>query len=372
MRDALANAEQRLTDYLGFSPAPRAKEFLVNYARYYDERMWRIRPVDGNDGWVSVSLPEGYIQAVGVENLTLLDEVAVTYSDPHHTGINDTFTVTLPTDETDPANLRVYFIATDRLDDDLARWRVEPIQVSIASGIATITGNSWLLVVPEKYQGYRRTAQPLDATNVDNYVTQLAVYQVSIDANANTLDTAQGLFEWDSLPYPQWAWFCGVDNIRSTDPHTQAQALIRVGVRDERRGWVIPGRASYNNGTWEAISPYSCSTCRPPDRVIVRAIAGYPLNSNRELSERLQRAVTYLALADMPEKICACEDINKVLYRYQAELNRTSRDLGTETWAVTRSMLNCPLGNRRGHWYAWNEVLRLNLARGASAASNGT
>jgi len=93
-------------------------------------------------------------------------------------------------------------------------------------------------------------------------------------------------------------------------------------------------------------------------------LAGYPLSSNGAIDTRLAHAVAYLAMAELPERICACDNANRTLYRYQQEINKTGTD--QDTFAVTRAMLNNPLGNKMGHWYAWNEIQDLASPRGVS------
>ena len=123
-----------------------------------------MSPQNAQGKWIGVMLPDGYVQALGVESLTYLDTVSVTYSARIAGGLDDTFTISVATDETDISKIAVYFAAADRLDDESAgeRWRIQPVQISIASGIATIQGRAWLLGKPINYLSYNNPVSPLD------------------------------------------------------------------------------------------------------------------------------------------------------------------------------------------------------------------
>jgi len=354
IRQALILAQEKLRSYLMYPIAPQYLSETVTYPSFYDERLMRYSPMGADGGWLSVTLPDGYVQAVGVESLTLVGTEDVTYTDQFNTGTYDTFTLTIATDETDPLKLAVYFSATDRFDDLEVgdQWKVEPVQISISGGIATITGRSWILIQPILYEAYNRQ-NPLDPDTLANYVETLDVYVRTTNPNGTTTDDSQGVFLWDTTPGWDWWGFCCQE---SSDPAAVARALARVGIKNSRLGIVIPGEAVYNESTeeWSATRPPWSGICRPPQDVTVRYLAGYPLSSNGAIDTRLAHAVAYLAMAELPERICACDNANRTLYRYQQEINKTGTD--QDTFAVTRAMLNNPLGNKMGHWYAWNDI----------------
>ncbi len=371
MRQALYDAEQKLltAGALQFYPAPRQVEVTLPYPQYFNQQMWGTVPVDGDGKWISVTLPEGYVEAVGVETFTFLTTAIVSYSAQSGSGLNDTFTISVTTTETDISKLQVYFSAGDRLNNnDIGeRWRIKPVNITLSGGVATITGRSWLLVKPILYEGYTNVS-PLDPSTSSNFVSTLEIYSRSVDPNGTTVATSQGEFVWNTLPYPQWATCCNSNSVNHgsrTDPASQAYALARVGIRDAKNGFVIPGEAVYNTTTqtWSATYPNWFTNCRAPDSVVIRYRAGYPLDADGNGNRRLAKAVCYLALADMPERIEASDVANRVWYRWQEELNR----LGNQTmaYAVSKRDLNNPFGNRRGHQYAWNEIQQLRLVRGA-------
>lgn len=362
---AIIKAQETLRGYLQYPVAPTYIETIVPYTKFLDQRIVRTWPADPTGGWVSVQAPDGKIEAMGIESLTLLDTVAVTYSDVYSSGLNDTFTVSVATTETDANKLAVYFSQADRLDNEAvgAAWRIEPVNVSADGTTAVITGRAWLLVKPSKYQKFTNMG-PLNPSDSSNFVTTLEIYLRETDPDGVTDDTAMGTFVWDSIPNLGWWGFCCQN---STDPAAIAQSIARVGIRNNELGIVFPGQAIYNttSQTWVMTVPPWWNLCHPPDKVKLRYLAGYPLEANGQMNSRLARAVAYLAMAELAERICACDAANRVIYRHQLPLNQTGAD--QETFATTRQMLENPFGNRYGSWAAWNEIKQLRLVRGTSA-----
>jgi hypothetical protein len=79
--------------------------------------------------------------------------------------------VTVATTLTDPGEVAIYFVLGDRLDDDMAlsaRWRIEPVSVTISGGNATIKGKRWLVVKPLLYQD--KGNYPIDPTVTANFI----------------------------------------------------------------------------------------------------------------------------------------------------------------------------------------------------------
>ncbi len=361
---AVVEAENRLCEQLGYSVAPHfVSEEIRDYPRFYDKQWWARYPVDSRGGWKPVTLREGHVQGVGVEALTLLGTANVVYSDADGDGLNDTFTATLATAVTDPTQLAVYFAVADRLNNESAgdRWRVQPVSVSIAGGVATIKGPAWLLGKPILYEAYN--APDLDPTTATNFVTTLEVYQRTLDMTGQTTDTAQAKFIWETLPYDVWWATSSITG--ATDPASQAYAVARVGVRDGRLGIVIPGEALYNAtaGKWYMVMPpWEELQGRPPDRVLVRYQAGYPLDADGQMNRQFQTMVFRLGCAQLDNRIAACDEAQRELYRWQRDLSQIANR--EEMYKISDVDLNCPWGTRRGAVDAWRQVLRLRLMRG--------
>ena len=193
LRRAIERAEEELASYLQYRVAPQYVETLpVDWPRFNDASMVRYRDVDATGRRVALLAPEFYIQAMGVEQLTLIASATVgggtlVYSDKFSTGFNDTFTITLPTTVTDPSEIAVYFSVADRFDDLAVgdRWRIEPLQISIGGGNVTIVGRRWLVVRPILYQA--PTLNAINPTNAANFVTSLDVYRRTTNGNGLTM-----------------------------------------------------------------------------------------------------------------------------------------------------------------------------------------
>lgn len=358
---SIEQAEDKLKRYLGFRIAPQYVESLVQWPQFYGSQFLAWNYTDARGEWNSVQLPEGEIRAAGVESLTFVGDAALIYSDSDSDGLDDTFTLTIATTETDSSKIAVYFTDTDRLDGDgpSEEWRIRPVKVSIAGGNATVTGRSWMLVKPVLYQGVvRRVFDPADPSN---FVTDLAVYIRTTDPDGTDFDDSQATLIWETSPYPYWGACCGSSNTNAGDPAAVAKALARVGLRDQLHGIVSIGAASYNatDSVWTAIN---WGLCRPPDRVQVRYLAGVPLVNNN-VDPVWSKVVCMLAAAELQRPICACEMLNQKLYFYQFDLARSAGN-NDEAYQISAEDLNNPFGTLRGQVYAWKVVQDEYLTRG--------
>lgn len=371
LRRAIERAEENLLGYLGYRVAPQYVETEpLPWPRFNDTSMVRYRDVDATGRRVAVMAPEFHIQAMGIEQLTLIGQATVAggtlvYSDEFSTGFNDTFTITLPTTVTDPAQIAVYFVTADRFDDleTGERWRIQPIQVLIAGGNVTIVGRRWLVVRPELYQAPVLNA--INPTNAANFAAALDVYQRTTNGDGLTVTTAQATLVFESSDCGGWgAGFCIGQSNGSTDPGTVGEVVARAGLRDRTLGLITPAAAVYNatTGLWSAAS--SCDCYAEPDRVKLRYLAGYPLERG-QMAKKWQQVVTMLAAAELKRRICACRETNERLHDLQLDMALQSTQ--TERYQRTAEDLNSPFGTRLGHIQAWKVAKHHVLRRGISA-----
>lgn len=365
IREAIEEAEQKLRRYLGYRVAPQYTEATVAYPAYTDHRLWNFSEADGNGRWIGMRLPEGEIRAIGVESLTAIGTANVAATDEDGDGLDDTFTLTIATTETDSDKIAVYFAAADRLDNQAAgeRWRIQPVQVSISGGTATIIGRYWLLVKPILYEGVSKRS--LDPTDASSFVTTLEVKIRTTDPTGTTTDDSQAVLIWETAPYPYW-WggggCCGSNpGNDSRDPAATAQAVARVGIRDAKNGIVTVGAAAYNatDGVWYAID---WSICRPPDRVKIRYLAGLELEDG-QMQPLWQDVVAMMAAAQMNRPICACDTANRKLYDAQFDLARAA-GANDEQYSIAPEDLANPFGTRRGQVRAYQLVRREYITQG--------
>ena len=379
IRQAIEDAETLLTNYLGFSPAPRYTTSTVPWPRYLDASLMRTGPRDPTGRWLTVQLPEGQIQTAGIEQLTAIQTAAaVVLSDPDGDGYQEKFTIgPIATTITDPAQIAVYFAALDRFDGpDFTsavgeHWRIQPVNVTISGGFVTITGARWLLVPPLVYQGLIGIGDGLDPANPGTAVTTLDIYQRTTATNGTTINDAQATIIWET--HPTWfdAWWCQCGCVTPVsafggspyDPAAIAQAAGRVDIHNAQLGIVAAAQAAYNVTTG-IFSSLSWDVCTEPDRVTVRYLAGFPLASDGQMQEPYRTIVARLAAAELARPICACDEANRELYRWQFDLARTAGSGDEAYGAVSQEDLNNPFGTRRGHVYAWKQVKNLRQLRG--------
>ena len=314
-----------------------------------------IAPLAPDWRLLSVALPgEGYVQALGVEMLTLLGaNQAAAFSDSDGDSVQDTFTVVCAVpDGTRASEVAVYISAADRYDasDAGERWRIQPVRVTVSGTTATIVGRKWLLAKPAFYERTTmRKGVDNDGLTMDdsaNFVATLDVYRRWTNSDGATSETSQGLLIWEP------GWGCCGGTSSATDPAAIATAIARVGERDFQHGLVIPGQAGYDaaSGTW---SGSIWDGCRQPDRVTIRYLAGYPLETRTtapdygQMAARYREVVCMLAAASMSCASKACEGLKRVLNYWQADLGEGN---------ATQEILNSRFGTRRGQVEAWRRV----------------
>jgi len=373
IRQAIREAEQQLTRFLGYRPAPAYAEATVSWPRHYETPLVRSSDLDATGRRIGVFAPEGYIQTLGVEQLTSIGAATVAggelvYSALFNANLEDTFTITLPTTVTDPSEIAVYFAAADRFDGmDFSsavdeRWRIEPVQISISGGNVVIVGRKWLLAKPILYEN--PIQGPLDPTTAANFVTRLGVYQRTTDTNGTTTTTSQAALVYETNDCGAcWGRCCCSSGTTSSDPGTTGLVIARAGIRDAVLGIVTPGAAVYDGSQW--LSQWCCSASYcDPDRVTLRYLAGYPLE-NGQMAPQFRPIVAKLAAANLKRRIVACREYNEILHDLQQDLTLESTE--TERYAYPPEWLTNPFGTRRGHVRSWLAARDHVLYRGIAA-----
>ena len=94
--------------------------------------------------------------------------------------------------------------------------------------------------------------------------------------------------------------------------------------------------------------------------MIVRYYAGYPLTPQGQIDQLMVQLVSRMAAAEMGRPVCACQEANREVYRWQTDLARNS-GANDEQYAIAQDDLLNPFGTRRGHIWAWRTVKRLAL-----------
>lgn len=336
---AIQHAEDKLTDYLGFAPAPRMEYDEVPFPQYYDPRNTYLSSADAQGRWLSVNLSKRKIRDIGTLGVTAIGDAAVTLSDDDGDGLSDTFTLSIATTITDPSQIAVYFASADRFDGSgpSERWRIQPVSVSIASGTATIKGRAWTIARPVQYAGVGRVA--LEATG-DVYAATLTVARRAIDT------TQQGEWLWEASPGA---------GCNTHDPSSYLSLPARYIVRNSDAGIVAGEAAVYDTDAlvWGATA---WPVAYAPERARVCYTAGY-FDGSAPMAEWMKIVVARLAAAELAAPICGCKVANRELARWQFDLALSGGE--GESYQTSFEDLNCPFGTRRGQVYAWKEIQRI-------------
>lgn len=328
----ISMAENAIAQQLHYYPAPK---YIVDEPVVYPHRRdWR------NTGYTNTGAPKGVhlvwkkVQGGGVLARTLIDDsVAVARTDPDGDGLAELFTVTVPTTVTDPNEIAIYYTETDRGGESVSEtWRIRPVNVSIASGNATIKGNASMLAKPAEQLAYN--ASKLNVTTAAQYITEVAVYRVYRD---DSYDTTAGT---SKQGYAMWNNF-GCD----VPPCGAEYAPVCIGARDSELGFV-----SVDYGIGSECHAYA------PDRLSISYLAGEPL-VNGQMNRDLADAVAHLATAWFPVEKCGCERVERIL-AYWRETGPAPGE-GLRDSLTGFGTTDNPFGPQRGARYAWNKIREL-------------
>lgn len=332
LAEAISAAESAIAEQLGYWPAP--KQFIDEVAIINSgsplKGAWS--GFNSNGWWKRANLKWGYFQGGGLLNRTAIDtNVAVVLSDPDGDTINEQFTLTVATTETDPLKIGVYFDATERMNSSLNEsWRIRPIKVSISGGTATITGHASLLVKPS----LETVVNPLvlDVTDATIYVTAVEVWRVWRDDTFTTSAPYQGAAIWDN-PDDCVGVGC-TESILPICLAAQGESVF----------------ASYGApSTW----PYRYQA----SRIKANYWAGFPLDSYGQMDRQHAQMVAYLATALLTGEKCGCERSNQILHEWRAKPN--DGDSGRN---FTQAELDDnPFVERKGALWAWRRVKALRM-----------
>jgi len=118
---------------------------------------------------------------------------SVGYSDPNSVGVADLATVTVTTTVTNPDEIRLYYQVSDGSPTVAdPRYEIEPVQVLISGGVATITAHRANFVKPTQWKREYIANDPnfnspnvIDTADPNGFVTKVDVIRVYTDTSAN-------------------------------------------------------------------------------------------------------------------------------------------------------------------------------------------
>lgn len=335
--DGLYQAERILTTHLGFAPGLNYVTESMNIACWQHSYNDVIGKLNGLGRLIK--LDQGKVKKIATLSLTQLDPAAaVARSDKDSDTLKEYFEIILPFSDTSVAlaDIVVYFSTSDWL----AEWgqddaQVRPVKVTRqdANNIK-ISGASWLLVKPYKYQGVgtvpgydpgitgQQVNGSFDPSDDNNYVTTLAVFkQVWSDAN----------------------------KISITKNGTTAAYDIFINDMGLELGQITLGLSNC-----QLIDALYCTCCNNSQTdVTINYQAG---DTSIDWSKEISR----LALAELDKPLCGCTNLE--VARWQRDRAETTNP--TAGFRIDNNQLGNPLGTREGQIYAWLRVKEKRLLTG--------
>ncbi len=328
---AIQTAEEMIARSLGFWPAPK---FIV------DE--W-IR-IEARRDWYNAEFQTGwrYIQAVGTESLTLLAaDVPVVYSDEDEDplGREETASITAPLYgdfDCELCGLAVFFRVRDGARDN-GHPDFEIRNLRLDRSGTTIWGESSMFVIPTLWnlteaecQGGGEWKWSFDVTNLVGYVD---VYCRSV---SNILPAT---LYWD-----------GVCDCGSPCAHSTQTACVQV--TDYQSGHFMVRPATWNGSSHVYTHPLHS---RPPQKIKINYLAGYPLTDDCRMDPALERAVVKLTNSLLPEPPCGFCDPARQKWTHDRK----------PVEPLTQEAANIPWGlSTQGALEAWRIVKQFSLSTG--------
>jgi len=284
-------------------------------------------------------------------------------------GWNSLATITQTVTATDPCELRLYFA---NHSGDPA-WEIRPLRsVAITGGIATITVESWKMILPSLWDAIPKgQVTAIDATPAASYVDEVEVRREYTDSTENS---AQFLWEHEGGGVsPICCTACGGIGCTSCSLIAQDGCLT---VRDAEGGFVSLSPADYSttNSQWEKVN---WTECREPDAVKIWYKCG-ELNQNwlnerncTELDRALARNIAHLATARMPcgGEARPIQPIAQAVTYYSRNLAESGGDVNVIF--TPPEILNNPFGTRQGEVEVYRSLhnMRPRLLRVSAVAA---
>jgi len=282
---AIADAESRIAQYLGFKLLPTF-ELDERHAigRPGAPEAFRARLIGPSGLAAAVRLDWGHVVAGGIERRDAIQtNASVVYTDDDSDGYLETATVTVSTTATDPNEIALVMPG----ESGDAAWEIRPIRVAISAGVCVITARREQLVIPSVSSGFATGARAVEGGDGAMFLPSIDVYRVWHDPSQQV----QFLWEQPALGG------CGCGSSGCQTCYLNAQFGCST-VRDYRLGLIAGSPAAWNSDT-SAYEFTNYSVPRAPDRARFWYRAGYRDQRARrpmvEMDPRWERAVAMLA-----------------------------------------------------------------------------
>ncbi len=368
-RDDLARqietAEEDIASSLGFWPGPVWIEKEVHpfprhfYRDVYDSGLnvrWQRKSIQPR--W-SKLIEAGRRAVTFIANAEELGG-ELTYSDEDGDGYEETATITVPTTETQPCEIKAYWPDEDGDPEFEIR---DPRSVSIVGGTATLVFFSWQLVPLDLWEAFPTVNNPLAPLKINdpaNRLTEVDVYREFSD-----FSQPSSQFFWENRPrniHPLFDAQCNNCNGNGC-PACSLESLDGcLFVRDVDLGIAVPVPASFDEES-QSWSEQNFVNCRAPDQTKIWYRAGeldekfLSGRSCEPLKQKWAEAIAWLATARLYRPFCSCGTVEKFQSNMRRDLAKTEPD-GT-SYVTTEADLDNPFGTRKGEVMAWRRVNKL-------------
>lgn len=365
---AISDAESDMERYLGFSVGPRwITQESVRVPRPQKPELFNGLAMDARAMYLGLKTELGYVESGGQEAVTLLHAAApVLYTDLDGDGYKETATIVasgLP-GSTVAQEVGIWYPGTGGTPGD-NMWEVRPCKVTVLPDLyggtvtATIVARREQFLASDFMMGLLPRAQ--DGLDDANFLATVDIYRHWTDPQK------QALFAWERVPFSgMWGYMTGVlgCNDCGTTGCPQCASYEAWGcieTRDKRNGiiaihpfttWNV-ALGQFDNLTSSGIS----MVWRTPDRLLLNYRAGYPRPSNGLVDGRFERAVAYLALANLDRLLCNCNMLKALVSHWQEDLAQQVLSSGSgSSFKLSPNTLGNPFGTTRAGINAWSSI----------------
>lgn len=343
---AIAQAEANIEQMIGYRLLPTFERDEWHPTARAPKPEWlRIGSQDVRGFAQAVEAKWGYVLAGGIEGKTLIGTEPITWSDEDGDTYKETGTVTVTTDVAQ-CEIRAFYPH----ESGNATYEIRPINVTVSSGVATITFRREQCVLkelllreyPEADDDFQR---PIDGMIDANFLEEIDVYRVYVDRST------QAQLMWEPLD----GCGCGTGSCPNCLLSSQSGCLSVHA--DPRLGWL-----SYRPATWnatdEAYDIAYQALSRQPDMVRLWYYAGWADQSRTcpttQMDANWERTVAYYAAALLDRPVCECNNVHAWIEHWRRDLAIPGADEGLR---ISSDDLNCPFGTRRGAINAYKRCL---------------
>ncbi len=369
----IKQAEEDITTILGFAPAPVwSIDEQHAYPSYHRPDWLQLSGGNARGQWKTIQANSGkFLQAGRQAFESTKLAAAVTYTAGATGFAYDTATITFdlpaafPTDEC--CNIKVYPpTVTDpatKTGEEIRPHKTFAVDFTVTPAVVTITFDGWQLIDPVLWRNPPTTGSPndlgIDAEAVASYLTTVNVFR---DYPSQTLSPSTLYWERRSggtFPIVGLCSSCGSGTSGSGCDACQIIAqngCLVVADPESSQLSAIPATYDTTDARWEQTTLVEC---RAPDRITVSYLAGEVSTEYKQgrscdpLSDYWAHTIAWLTTARLSRDLCTCGTV-------QAYARDLQSDISVSTEGASRfnaeSILENPLGTRKGEVMAWNRI----------------